>query len=241
MKPTLRLRFALLLLAALPLGRAAETVPSFPDYLAIDAIDYRAVVPPAPDETSFTAQVDQELAAQFATHRTPEQVALGKYYERLSVFKMLAPVLGDWATAETLPRTAVIFEQIRRAGRPAIEAAKQAWNRQRPFDFNPRIQPAVERPHNTSYPSGHSADSAIYAVVLAEIFPEHAADWQQQAALVRWSRLVAGAHYPNDIVAGRLLGEFIGRTMLKSPKLQADLEEVRRELRAAVAAQKKAA
>lgn len=224
-----------------PLAAAAEPVPSFPDYLAPDAVDHRPLIPVAPDETTFTAEVDHDLAQQFARHRTPDHVALGKYYEWLTVFKMLAPVLGDWATAENLPVTAKVFEQIRKAGRPAIEAAKSSWNRQRPYVFNPQLEPSVARPHNTSYPSGHSADSMIYAIMLTELFPEHAEDWRQQAALVRWSRLVAGAHYPNDVVAGRKLGEAIGRAMLKSPKLQADLELVRTELRAALAAQKKAA
>lgn len=221
---------------------AADSVPSWPDYLAIDAIDYSKVIPQAVDESSFDAAADHEIAQQLAAHRTPEQAALGKRFERLTVFQMLQPVLGDWATAENLPVTARIFEQIRKAGRPAIEAAKASWNRRRPFErFPETITPAVERPHNTSYPSGHAGDSMIYVVVLTELFPEHAAAWREQAALVRWSRLVAGAHYPRDVVAGKILGEAIGREMLKSPNLQADLELVRAELRAALAAQKKAA
>ena len=221
---------------------AAEPVPSWPDYLAVDAVDYAKIVPVAVDEASFDAQADHEMALQLAAHRTAEQAALGKYFERLTVFKMLAPVLGDWATEENLPVTARVFEQIRKAGRPAIEGAKSSWNRRRPFErFPDQISPAVERPHNTSYPSGHAGDSMIYVVMLTELLPEHAAAWHGQAALVRWSRLVAGAHFPRDVVAGKILGEAIGREMLKSPKLRADLELVRAELRAALAAHRKAA
>lgn len=219
--------------AALAL-RAAEPIPSFPAYLAVDAIDYRAIVPPPPAEDSFQLRVDEECVLAFARERTPEQAALAKRYETLSVFLLLQPVLGDWATPEALPLTAKIFEQARRAGRPAIEGAKASWNRRRPYDrFPGRIEPAIAKPHNTSYPSGHSADSAIYVAALTEILPEFAAAWQEQAARVRWSRLVGGAHYPSDVVAGQLLGTAIGREMLKSPRLKQDLDAVRAEIQAA--------
>jgi hypothetical protein len=220
------------LLVAAPALRAAE-VPSFPAYLAVDAVDYRSIIPPAPDESSFAARVDHEMALAFARERTPEQTRLAKHYETLNVFLLLQPVLGEWATAENLPVTAKTFEQIRRAGRPAIEGAKAAWNRLRPYQQFPQIECAVAHPHNTSYPSGHAADSAIYAAVLAVLLPEHANAWQEQAARVRWSRLVAGAHFPSDVAAGQLLGAAIAREMLKSPRLQQDLDAVRTELQAA--------
>jgi acid phosphatase (class A) len=97
----------------------------------------------------------------------------------------------------------------------------------------------VSRPKNTSYPSGHGTDSALIATLLSAALPEHAAAWQRQAALVRWSRIVGGAHYPSDTIAGQLLGEALGREMLKSPQMQKALAEVRAELAAHL--QKKAA
>lgn len=239
----IRLLFIPLLLlglsAALPATTSAAApaeVPSYPAYLAPDAIDYRAAIPPMPAADSFASAVDDEIAAALARARTPEQVALAKHYETLNAFLLLQPVLGEWATAENLPVTAKFMEQVRRAGRPAIEGAKSLWNRRRPYERLPGIEPAVGRPHNTSYPSGHSADSAIYVAVLTVLFPEHAAEWELQAARVRWSRLAAGVHYPSDVVAGLQLGRIIAREMLKSPQLQHDLEAVRSELRAALAA-----
>jgi acid phosphatase (class A) len=162
--------------------------------------------------------------------RTPEQAALAKYYEPLDVFRMLAPVLGAWCTAENLPRTAAIFQQIRSEARPTINATKAAWNRPRPYIFDSTLQPAVDRPNNTSYPSGHSTESAMYAVILSAALPDHAADWPHQAMLVRWSRIIGGAHYPSDTIAGQILGEALGRAMLQSPKLQQALEEIRAEI-----------
>ena len=229
----LKLSVAISFFAALAfVALAKEADPVTHDFLAPNAVDYQAVLTPPPAEDSIPAQGEHELAVELDAHRTPEQAAFAKSYEKLDVFKLLAPVLGDWCTAENLPRTAALFRQARAESRPVVEAAKAGWNRSRPYNFNPALTPAVEKPHNTSYPSGHGYDSALYAVLLTAALPDHAADWQKQAALVRWSRLVGGAHYPSDVVAGKILGEAVGREMLKSPKLQQALDEVRAELAA---------
>ncbi len=222
-------RLTALLLLTVALLRAA---PAAPEFLPADAIDVRTLIAPPPDENSLVGQGEHEVAIDLDAHRTPDQAALAKHYEALDVFHLLVPVLGPDATAENLPRTAAFFKQVRQEARPVINAAKQAWHRQRPYSYNPALHPAVEKPDNNSYPSGHSTDSALMAVLLTALLPEHAADWQQQAALVRWSRLVGGAHYPSDVMSGKLLGETIGREMLKSPRLQETLGAVRAELTA---------
>jgi len=211
---------------------AVAAPPATHDFIAPDAVDFRALLAAPPASDSIAARGEQDLMRNLQVARTPEQAALAKYYETLDVFEMLAPVLGDWCTAQNLPRTAAVFKQVRAEARPTVEAAKANWNRLRPYLFDPSLQPAVEHPTNTSYPSGHSADSALFAVLLSSALPEHAADWQNQAALVRWSRVIGGAHYPSDTVAGKILGEAIGRKMLESPKLKQALDEVRAEISA---------
>lgn len=217
----------------------AGDAPVTHDFLAPAAVDFHVLLTPPPAPDSIAARGEQELMRHLQAVRTPEQAALAKYYEPLDVFRMLAPVLGAWCTAENLPRTAALFRQVRNEARPTINETKAAWNRPRPYIFDRSLQPAVERPNNTSYPSGHSTESALYAVILSAALPEHAADWQRQAMLVRWSRIVGGAHYPSDTVAGEILGEALGRAMLQSPKLQQALEEIRAEI--ASCQQKKAA
>jgi acid phosphatase (class A) len=211
---------------------AAEAPPATHDFLAADAVDFRGLLTPPPAPESIVARSEQEFMRNLQAARTPEQVTLAKYYETLDVFRMLAPVLGDWCTPENLPHTAAVFKQVAAEARPTILAAKAAWDRPRPYVFDESLQPVVSRPKNTSYPSGHGTDSALIATLLSAALPEHAADWQRQAALVRWSRIIGGAHYPSDTIAGKLLGEAIGRAMLKSPRMQKALEDVRAELAA---------
>jgi acid phosphatase (class A) len=209
----------------------AELAPG-PDFIAPHAVDFRPLVPPPPEPDSIAARGEQELLRYLQDARTPDQVALARQYETMTVFALLAPVLGKWCTPENLPRTAAVFQQAYDETRPAIIAAKSNWERKRPYILDPALAPVVSRPDNTSYPSGHAYGSAIFAVLLAAALPEHAADWSRQAALVRWSRLVAGVHYPSDVAAGRIFGEAIAREMLKSPRLQKALGEVRAELKA---------
>ncbi|HVU17935.1 MAG TPA: phosphatase PAP2 family protein [Candidatus Didemnitutus sp.] len=224
---TMRPIFVFLFAASVALGAPPASTH---DFIAPDAVDFHTLVPSPPDPTSIAARGEQDLMRNLQIARTPDQATMAKYYEKLSVLRVLAPVLGDWCDAKNLPKTAALFEKIRLEARPIIEAAKSNWNRNRPYIFDSTLQPVVERPANTSYPSGHSYDSAMYAVLLSHMFPEHEADWWKQAALVRWSRVIGGAHYPSDTVAGKILGEAVGKKLLESPALLKALEEARQEI-----------
>ena len=224
---------AVLLLAFTLFARAADLTPKTSDFIAPTALDVPALLTPPPADGTIWAQADLELARFIAEERTPQQETLAHFYDTQNVFKMLAPILGEWCTPEKLPRTAAVFDQIYREATPIVERAKATWMRQRPYIADPSIAPYIEKPHNTAYPSGHSTRAALVALLLTELLPDHAADWQRQAALVRWSRVVGSAHFPSDTIAGKFLGEAIAREMLKSPKLTAALADVRVELTAA--------
>lgn len=226
----LMLRRFLLLAALATATYAADLTPKTADFIAPTALDIPALLSPPPAAGTIWALADLELARFIAEDRTPAQGALARYYDPQEVFKLLGPVLGDWANAKNLPRTATVFDQIYREATPIVERAKAGWMRLRPYLADKSIEPFIEKPHNTAYPSGHATRSAMVAVLLTELLPDHAVDWQRQAALVRWSRVVGSAHFPSDTIAGKILGEAIAREMLQSPKLQAALADVRAEL-----------
>ncbi len=75
----------------------------------------------------------------------------------------------------------------------------------------PPVDPAalpgiVARPSSSSFPSGHSASSAAYAVASAFEAPAAAAPIAALAAGVAVSRVTSGVHYPSDVVIGAAVG-----------------------------------
>ena len=89
----------------------------------------------------------------------------------------------------------------------AATALKVLTDRPRPYVANPEQEPLRRAALDVSLPSGHAATSFAAAVVLAHYVPARLAPLLfVLAALVAWSRVYVGVHYPSDIVVGALLG-----------------------------------
>lgn len=226
-------RPVLLFCLACSLARAA--------FIAPDALDALQVVPPPPAPASTAAAGERLVLVLLERNRTPEQIALARHWEQYDVFKLVQPVLGDWANAQSLPKLAAFIKHSTVETRPFTDRAKKTYARPRPHVDNPALQPAVAKPDGFSYPSGHATAAALHAELLAAAWPERAADFTAQIELVGLSRLYGGAHYPSDVVAGQLLGAAIAREMLKSADTRVALAAVRAEIAAAIAAHRKAA
>jgi undecaprenyl-diphosphatase len=64
----------------------------------------------------------------------------------------------------------------------------------------------VRMPSSTSFPSGHSAAAFAFATGVGHVLPPAAIPLRGLAALVAYSRVHTGVHYPGDVVAGALMG-----------------------------------
>jgi membrane-associated phospholipid phosphatase len=64
----------------------------------------------------------------------------------------------------------------------------------------------VRMPLSTSFPSGHSAAAFAFATGVGHVMPGAAVPLRVLAALVAYSRVHTGVHYPGDVVAGSLMG-----------------------------------
>jgi lipid A 4'-phosphatase len=61
------------------------------------------------------------------------------------------------------------------------------------------------RPDHWSFPSGHSATIVALMAALWWLWPQHLLFYVLVAAIVAGSRIVVGAHYPSDVIAGALV------------------------------------
>ena len=81
----------------------------------------------------------------------------------------------------------------------------------RPCDANTSIQLLIARPHDFSFPSGHTA--ASFAAVGALLFSGEKKLWKPVlvlAVLLAFSRLYLYVHYPTDILGGIVVGNVSG-------------------------------
>jgi membrane-associated phospholipid phosphatase len=85
---------------------------------------------------------------------------------------------------------------------------KPLWGRRRPERVKHRVPFArrVRMPKTRSFPSGHAASGFAFATGVATEAPLAGGLLTALAALVAYSRVHTGVHYPSDVVAGAVIG-----------------------------------
>lgn len=94
----------------------------------------------------------------------------------------------------------------------AYRGIKQFVERQRPYQ-NPVTATWLRKvgtAHGASFPSNHAANIFAAATVLSWYFRRWRALFYTLAGAVAISRISLGVHYPSDVLAGMILGYFVG-------------------------------
>ena len=79
----------------------------------------------------------------------------------------------------------------------------------RPYEVVDGLKLLIERQHDPSFPSGHSGASFAAAVVFLVKGPKKIGiPAIIMAALIAFSRLYVGVHYPTDVICGIITGTF---------------------------------
>jgi membrane-associated phospholipid phosphatase len=124
---------------------------------------------------------------------------------------LVVGLIGWWRSRSGFPRRGVlgglavavagILDQVVKnltcRARPSAVWAGAFW-----VDF-----PCFPAPYDlAAFPSGHATTAFALATLLSLWYPRWTGGYLALAALVGWSRIVLGSHFPSDVLAGAVLG-----------------------------------
>jgi acid phosphatase (class A) len=224
--------FTLLITAALAVpATAQEAGKAF--YVGPDEVDLVHVLGPPPPMDSPDGKADLQAVLTAVQSRTEASIRQAQEDDARTVFRF-ADVMGPNFKPENLPLAARFFERVHENGNALTLAVKSYFKRQRPFTVDPDIKIIVDQKPDFSYPSNHSTFAYETAILLAAMVPEKAAAIFDRAADYAHNRVVAGVHFPTDIVAGHIAASVIDNAYMHNPRFLADFARARSEVRSAL-------
>lgn len=191
-----------------PKPKHAKRLAAPEDYtiLGVTALDAPVWIPPANSSPETRAELATIKASQ---EQHPDAAGLEQKYDDSF----------EWAFAKCLEKAglewdAVWFKQLIDEAASITIRLKYKFNRPRPFQLGPKVGINVCKEQSSTaktpaYPSGHSAQSRLVALVLAKQYPELEKKLIKIADEISLSRLVGGHHFPSDIEYGEFLGKWM--------------------------------
>jgi acid phosphatase (class A) len=197
--------------------------PGKPDAIALLA------PPPLPNSPEQAADMAEVQAVYHAA--TSNDIAAAYSEKKFDIFNF-TPAIGDFFQPGKFPKTEEFFHRVQKDAEAVTDNAKDFYKRPRPYVVNPSlINGKLEK--SFSYPSGHSTESMVLALVLADLFPDKQDAIIAKARSIGWHRVQTARHYPTDIYAGRVLARAIVREMKDNPDFQKDFAGAQAEIAAA--------
>jgi len=211
------------------LGSVVSTVQATP-FIDPKSYDITKIIPPPPQPGSEEYRIDTGFLKNARATSTKGQIERGNKASHDSVFDY-SQTLGDWFNPHDLPKTVALFEKVSKETKEAIELAKNYFARTRPESWKETGD--LEHSEGYAYPSGHTTRAFVWANLLANALPKEQKALHKQGRQKAWYRVILGRHFPADVRAGKLYGQFLAKEFLKSPEFQKQWPAVQEEIRAA--------
>lgn len=231
------------LFTATPL-RAADDTVALPEAAAKSELHFlkpgqpdagTLLAPPSPlDSPEQAAEMAEVKSVYQASSEADKQAAYGE--KKFSVFNFTGAV-GPYFVATNLPKTTAFFQKVQLDAETVTDLGKDFFKRPRPYTTDSSLANGkLEK--SFSYPSGHSTESMVLALVLADLLPEQHDAIIAQARTIGWHRVQIARHYPSDIFAGRILARNIAQSFKQNEDFQKEFAEVKAEIETARSAAK---
>jgi len=185
--------------------------------------------PPILGSAEQLAELDEVRAVYHAASDEDKQAAYGE--KKFTVYNFTGAV-GPYFVAANLPKTTAFFAKVQLDAETVTDLGKDHFKRPRPFVTDPSLKNGVLE-KSFSYPSGHSTESMVLALVLADMLPDQQDAIIAHARQMGWHRVQTARHYPSDIMAGRTLAQAIWQHLKESDEYQKEFAEAKAELEAA--------
>lgn len=192
-------------------------------YLPAGSVDAAALIGPPPAVGSTKFEQEMTVVLWLQRTRTPEQIAFVRKTLDLEEFAPLVavPLVGVDGIALKQTIDGAIDEV-----RADYDALKAVFDLPRPYQVNDAVHPVTDPRPVTSYPSGHAIRATVYARLLSEIFPEQKQALMELAQQIGYGRVIAGVHYPTDILAGMKLGHAYADVIVKQAAFKQAVERI---------------
>lgn len=219
-----RVVFALLAMSVIAVAPVSADSLATPSYLPAGAVDAQTLIGPPPEIDSPAYERDIAVVLWMQLTRTPEQIA---FVQKPLNIERFAPILGEsllTVDGRTLKVTidAVIQEVV-----ADYDALKAVYDRPRPFLVDPEVEPVTDPRPVASYPSGHAIRSVVFARLLSEVFPEHRDALMAFARQIGYGRVIAGVHYPSDVLSGQTLANAYADVIVARPEFKSAMQSIR--------------
>jgi len=176
------------------------------------SVGAESTIPRRPRWIEDAERIDRALYAAIARTPTPAlDAAMSRLshvadYSRLSLASAALLALGGGSTgrraaAQGLASLGATAAVVNLAVKPLARRRRP----DRPAEDVPLAR-HVPMPSSRSFPSGHSAAAFAFATGVGHVSPAAAVPLRALAALVAYSRIHTGVHYPGDVLAGSLIG-----------------------------------
>jgi hypothetical protein len=178
--------------------------------------DWTAVVGTYPALGTLPSQEELAILHWLQDTRTPADVARCDSENKPGLENFLQ-ALGSPMDPSAFPATQAMLHQAKEDLKPVVAALKAGFNRPRPYAVDATLAPALPGDGMPSFPSHHATLGALLADLMSRLDPADQDTLVTEGGLIGDDRVVAGLHWPSDVVAGQRLGKVFAAYWLASP------------------------